>query len=240
MKFYSPGILFILQKTFIYVKIIVKGGDDMPSGMIHLAIANEIAKYKNIENKDRFFVGSLSPDSGNKDENHYKYALKDGRKTYSLKNIRKDYSDEIKNDPLVLGYYLHVLTDVLFRDFIFSWYHTPDDEKSKKEKVGMLHRDYSRLNSYISAEYGIKTNINPSFAEKNRLFEEKGLSAEAVISDFEKNLSYPESYYEGDFEYLTPERTDEFISYAVCICLAEINSLDGIGEFVDEEARGLI
>ena len=99
----------------------------MPSWSIHLAMAKKLNKKLKLD-KDLFFFGNLIPDInyGNKltrKDTHF-------NKTFKCKNcpsetlpdineFLKSYSNKLK-DPLILGYYTHLLTDYYFNNYVFT------------------------------------------------------------------------------------------------------------------------
>ncbi len=204
----------------------------MASRIIHLAVTNELLKSIQVKDLNRLKFGVLLPDTGEKESSHFKYTFEEGkRKTYGLSEFRQKYGSIILKDDLYLGYYLHLVQDVVFRDFIYNWYHI---DMNIKERAEILHRDYRSLNRYTVKKYNISSEICiPEDFESEEIcnhcnFDIKWLSA-ALTEDCECK-------YNENPEYLTYNRADEYISYATQISKRELDALHGIGEFTDERA----
>ncbi len=96
----------------------------MPSWPIHLKIAKEVNKKLNLDN-DLFYYGNLIPDVDNNTKinrfvAHYYGNLKFpncNENMIDIKSFIKDYKDKM-NNPLILGYYCHLLTDNYYNDYI--------------------------------------------------------------------------------------------------------------------------
>lgn len=109
----------------------------MPSWNIHLAVAKKVNKKYNLE-KNSFYLGNTLPDV------NYEMIVK--RKDTHFYNIKcekcpkeilpnpvdflKIYKDKIKNSPLLLGYYSHILTDYYYNNYIFTncWVQNKDND----------------------------------------------------------------------------------------------------------------
>ena len=210
----------------------------MPSRIIHLAVAEELLKLTDIPDKHRFMLGTLLPDAGEKSETHlfYSFTEKDGtlRRTAALRSFRALFDEKILKDSLILGYYLHLLQDVLFRDYIYIWYHQDCNTNGKQETI---HRDYSAINRLIIEKFNLKNDIRIPDGFKNeeicRYFKfDTATLIEKLNNDFsQKILKSP--------EYLTSERASEFIVYASNKCKDEISALKGEGNFFCEKALPL-
>lgn len=90
----------------------------MPSWSIHLKIGKELNKKLNINN-DSFMFGSLIPDADSdwkigRFKAHYYGNLKfpkcPNENMIDLKAFINDYKEYMQN-PLIIGYYCHLLTD---------------------------------------------------------------------------------------------------------------------------------
>jgi hypothetical protein len=104
------------------------GSDFMPSWSVHLAIAKKVSDKLKID-RDLFSFGNLIPDT-NKDcklgryEAHYyndklPYTTCPNEKMIDLNHFMEDYKKHITN-PLILGYYAHLLTDNFYNNIVYS------------------------------------------------------------------------------------------------------------------------
>lgn len=113
----------------------------MPSWIVHLATANEIIKKIKIENENSFLIGNLIPDAERyviKDfsiyvpykVSHYsEIQIIDGNKE-ELPNIEKfikNYKNHLDN-PIVLGYLTHILTDYYWNKTTYLRYTIRDNQ----------------------------------------------------------------------------------------------------------------
>ena len=58
----------------------------------------------------------------------------------------------MEKDDLYLGYYLHLIQDMLYRRFMYGEHGWNSSAPGNVEK---LHRDYEILNEYVSKKYGL-------------------------------------------------------------------------------------
>ena len=92
----------------------------MASRILHLIVAKEIIKQIKIKDENRFKFGMILPDAYNGDidkaSSHMKIVICDGRKkTYDLTQFKREFAKEIYENDLYLGYYLHLLQDMIYR-----------------------------------------------------------------------------------------------------------------------------
>lgn len=140
----------------------------MASSIIHIAVANEINKILNRNNK-KLLIGSIAPDIAkligmNKKDSHFQD--KDDtlpRLDEFLKKYKKDL-----NDDFVLGYYIHLYTDYLwFKYFEPDFYkngviHKLDGKIENippEKKMEYFYNDYTNLNIKLIDEYNLDLSI---------------------------------------------------------------------------------
>ena len=146
----------------------------MASRIMHLAVAGEICKEINIRDINRFRLGIILPDAYSSGINtavsHQKTKILNGTKiTYKLRNFRETYHDEIIQDDLYLGYYMHLIQDILFRQFVYEKYKWDPKPQGNVDK---LHNDYRLLNTYIIEKYNISSElIIPADIIQEKLFD---------------------------------------------------------------------
>ena len=87
----------------------------MASGIIHLAIIEKICEEYRCKDRARLNFGAVLPDfSGNRNKAHFRAVVWDRNKqTYDLTAFREKFGDRIFDDDLYLGYYLHLVQDIL-------------------------------------------------------------------------------------------------------------------------------
>ena len=140
----------------------------MASSMIHIAVANEINKILNRNNK-KLLIGSIAPDIAkligmNKKDSHFQ----DKDDTLPcLDEFLKKYKKDL-NDDFVLGYYIHLYTDYLwFKYFEPDFYkngviHKLDgtiENIPPEKKMEYFYNDYTNLNIKLIDEYNLDLSI---------------------------------------------------------------------------------
>ena len=87
----------------------------MASSMIHLAIIQCIIVKTEFNNLDRLRLGVILPDGAVSGNSHLKKMIcEQTRVTYDLEFYREKYGEQMKTDELYLGYYLHLIQDILY------------------------------------------------------------------------------------------------------------------------------
>lgn len=140
----------------------------MASSMIHIAVANEINRTLNRNNK-KLLIGSIAPDIAkligmNKKDSHFQ----DKDDTLPcLDEFLKKYKKDL-NDDFVLGYYIHLYTDYLwFKYFEPDFYkngviHKLDgtiENIPSEKKMEYFYNDYTNLNIKLIDEYNLDLSI---------------------------------------------------------------------------------
>ena len=128
----------------------------MASSMIHIAVANEVNKKLN-RNKRELLIGSIAPDIS-------KLLNQSKLKSHFLDDIEADIPNIDKflikyknnlNDDFVMGYYIHLYTDYLWRKYFFPEIYDNNTltklngEKfvcTDKEMQYYIYNDYTNLN----------------------------------------------------------------------------------------------
>ena len=86
----------------------------MPCWSIHLGVCREVNKKYKLDN-DLVLFGSILPDFLDRSYSHYY----DGGPLPNFDLFLNKFKDNI-NNPLVIGYYIHLLTDYYYNDYIYS------------------------------------------------------------------------------------------------------------------------
>ena len=140
----------------------------MASSMIHIAVANELNKTLNRDNK-KLLIGSIAPDIAKligrtKIVSHFQ------DKDDDLPNLNKflsEYKSDLSDD-FVLGYYIHIFTDYLwFKYFVPDFYENGIIYKldgtieniSVDRKINYFYNDYTNLNIKLIDEYNLDLSI---------------------------------------------------------------------------------
>ena len=106
----------------------------MPSWNIHISIANKLNKKLKLD-KNSFYIGVTLPDVDNtmnikKNETHY-YNIKHNKFSDILLPNFNDFLNDYKNklnNPIVIGMYVHLLTDYFYNNEIINKYYLKNND----------------------------------------------------------------------------------------------------------------
>lgn len=194
----------------------------MASSIIHYAITCELIKRRQFNNPDRLKLGSILVDSGYNGNSHMKISVAGGhKKTYDLEGFRSIYGELMKQDDLYLGYYLHLIQDIMYRHFVYDKYHWNPLIPGNVEK---LHRDYAIGNYYVVQKYDLKNEvIIPADFDKEPINRICSFNLEGLVQNMN---SYFVPIEDDDIFFFTKEMTDEYIAEAVKYCTQELANLE--------------
>lgn len=194
----------------------------MASSIIHYAITCELIKRRQFNNPDRLKLGSILVDSGYNGNSHMKISVAGGHKnTYDLDGYKSIYGELMKQDDLYLGYYLHLIQDILYRHLVYDKYHWNPLIPGNVEK---LHRDYVIGNFYVVQKYNLKNEVTiPADFDKEPINQVCSFDLEGLVQNMN---SYFEPSEEDDIFFFTKEMADEYIAEAVGYCIQELDNLE--------------
>ena len=202
----------------------------MASSIMHVAISTGVLRaFPDIE-RNRFLLGSMFPDAAGPGNGHRKINVCDGtKKTYDLPGFRRQFAEQLKHDPLYLGYYLHLVQDLVFRVYVYRTHHWDPMPEGNRER---LHNDYAITNSYIIERYGLTPDLELP----------EGIASEPLFADENFDLGgFLESYHtyfgkkvDGDIFFFTKEMADECIAMCLSRCIAEVQAIRTGTGFIDE------
>lgn len=154
----------------------------MPSIMIHLKVGYEIGKRLNLNSYD-YYLGLLAPDAPNADS----FAPKDERwSAHVRREDLKEWREELnifyqKNKDkypkyFLLGYYIHILTDIIFDDFFYF------DIRKEIQKNNSIKLDGHEIMSKDMEKYYFEefTNIKNILKSKNDTYQINNISEELL------------------------------------------------------------
>ena len=223
----------------------------MASRIIHLAITNELIKKYHFKNVARLKFGTVLPDAyatgkfiGDCTDksteitiagSHFKISVcGNNKRTYDFTRFRTMFLDLMKKDDLYLGYYLHLIQDILFRHFVYDEYHWNPTVPGNVER---LHRDYAITNYYIIQKYGVRDDVEvPDNFEKEPICDVYPFEPYRFLREMKEDFkTVAEKDWEEDIFFFTREMADEYIQRAVLFCMEELRALkngeDGIDEY---------
>lgn len=202
----------------------------MASLIMHLTVAQKMINENKIK-KDteyQFLLGTVLPDFCLSANAHYRCS-EGGKRFFNISKFREKHLDKIKKDPLYLGYYLHLVQDIIFRDLMYNKYNW---DPTIPGNVAKLYGDYRKLNSYLIKKYSLSSDIIKRLddiykeALKEFIYEPMYLKDE-----LKKDFSIKE---EGDFFFYTPEMTEEFIDKATALCISELLAINNNSGYMNE------
>ena len=204
-------------------------GKFMASSIIHYAITCELIKKRHFKNPDRLKFGSVLVDAGYNGNSHLKISVAGGHKnTYDFDGYRNMFGRLMKEDDLYLGYYLHLVQDIIYRHFVYDKYHWNPMIPGNVEK---LHRDYAIGNYYVVRKYDLKNEIRiPADFGKEAINSICSFDLDGLIRDMN---SYFVPVEDDDIFFFTREMADEYISEAVEYCVRELDDLEQQKEGTD-------
>lgn len=196
----------------------------MASRLMHLAVADSLLKEFNIKNPNRFRLGSILPDAKNDSHlraaPHYQISLPGGLLSYDLDAFRSEFGERIYSDDLYLGYYLHLIQDMVYRHFMYA---LPHWDARIWENVLQLHSDYRKINRYLIDSRGMINGLTPpedfESEDLNRRFE---FDIHVFLRELERDF---EIIQEGEYHHFTPAMADEYLARASELCRRELNAI---------------
>lgn len=193
----------------------------MASSIIHYAITCELLNRRNFNNPDRLKLGSILVDVGFNGNSHMKISVAGGHKrTYDLEGFRNRYGKLMAEDDLYLGYYLHLIQDIIYRHFVYDKYHWNPSIPGNPER---LHRDYAIGNFYVVGKYNLKNEVViPEDFESEEINQICSFDLERLVRDMD---SYFVPVEDDEIFFFTKEMADEYIAEAVDYCSQELDKL---------------
>ena len=180
----------------------------MPSWTIHCYIANKISESLNID-KNTFLFANIMPDidSGNYYTHYYGTYICENCKDEDLPDIDRFlnvYKDKLSN-PLILGYYCHLLTDFCFNNYAYSNKWLIENGKTvgvynadgRKTYLGYHHRQEAKRKDFIRFDKDLDENYNivyPVYNE-NIISNLKLLNPKFISADEIKPMLNKMNYY---------------------------------------------
>lgn len=194
----------------------------MAQRLIHYLLGEMLSKEIELKNKERFLLGSVMPDAYKelkyRDKTHF--ANRTDGTYFDFNLFREKFGRQMNEDDLYLGYYMHLVEDVFYRQFIHrDQFRVPNGS----EEVLILHNDYHILNSYIVSKY----NCQNILQDKINLDSEKIMEiAEFRIDEFLHDLAGDFSEkIQGETVFITEDMLDQFIEEYVPIMLEELKAV---------------
>ncbi len=208
----------------------------MASRVLHLAVLEELMKVIPVKDKNRLRLGCILPDAYNpnvpKSDSHLKiYVCGKSKKTYDLDGYLSLYGGEM-DDDLYIGYYLHLIQDLVFRELLYDKYQWNPAIPGNVER---LHNDYRLINAYVIKKYGVKNDIQMISNLKNeKLYSLYPFETEVFLNDLAWDF---QEEAVGESFFFTEAMADEFVTLAMENCRKELQALKEGKHYVDAYER---
>lgn len=202
----------------------------MASWMVHLRIADGLLDDLGISNAEQFVVGNIAPDCGEMDsEGNYvpeKYIThwqksKKGVETRADEFYEKYIARGTPDASFYLGYYCHLITDVLWKKKIFLPVRERFADKFKKDKnfIWEIKADWYGLDHLFLLDhpdfraFGIFENIKAFPNRYLDYYSENAIEKQIrYITNFYNNYSWDS---DRDYIYLNKDQWDAFTAEAI-------------------------
>ena len=134
--------------------------------------------------------------------------------------FREKFDRQINEDSLYLGYYMHLVEDVFYRQFI----HRDEFRITKSQKeISMLHNDYHILNSYIVSKFNCQNILQEKInLDSEKIMEIAEFRIEGFLKDFAGDFS---DKTQGETVFITENMLDQFIEEYVPVMLEELRAV---------------
>lgn len=234
----------------------------MPSWSIHLAIAKKVNTKLKL-NEDLFLYGNLIPDvdkgtSITRYDAHYynknlPFPTVPQEKMIDINKFLDIYKNKL-NNPLILGYYSHLLTDQFYNEIVYTTRWVQDNEnnivgiKFKNNKILKIdiedkkrlkrkykHYDFELYGKYLFNDEKIPIPTNAMLIKDNvNYLDGKFLTDELVeyrlnylktgFSDFNK-LNIKEKIFKHKYKLFTKEELDVIMDDCVDMVIKKIKEV---------------
>ena len=231
----------------------------MPSWSIHLAIAKKVNNKLNL-NKDLFLYGNLIPDVDKgtiikryeahfyNHDLHFPEVPKEDM--IDMDKFLSVYKDKLSN-PLILGYYSHLLTDQFYNEKVYTtrWVQDNDNniigirlkdnkvlkidiEDKNRLKAKYKHYDFELYGKYLFKDNKVEVPINKKVIKDNiKYLDNSFLTNELVdnrikylnneFTNFNK-LSIKEKLFKHNYNLFTKEELDNMLEECTDMIIEKI------------------
>lgn len=233
----------------------------MPSWSVHLAIAKKINEKLKL-NEDLFLYGNLIPDvdKGTKItryEAHYynenlPFPTVPQEKMIDINKFLNVYK-EVLNNPLILGYYSHILTDQFYNEKVYTtkWIQDEnnniigikfnnkileiDKEDKKKLKRKYKHKDFELYGKYLFNNGNVFIPKNKKLNKENAKYLKNNFLTDELIdyrfnylnNDFTKfnKLSLYEKIFKHKYSLFTKNELDIIMNECIEMVITKIKEV---------------
>ena len=204
--------------------------------MMHLAVTEELIKRYGPGGADRLRFGTVLPDAVTDRReyslSHFRIKTGGGGRAYDLTAFRNRFGDLMKTDGLYLGYYLHLIQDLVYRHFVYDEYRWDPVPEGNVER---LHGDYRQANAYVIRRYGLTADIRvPDAFENEPLNGVAAFDIPALIRELKRDTEPAEP---RERFFFTDSMADEYIRRAAEQCGRELDALKNGADSVNKRSE---
>ncbi len=206
----------------------------MASTTMHMAITKIVAEEMQLENTERLMLGAVIPDAyagaGLKAVSHLDaFVCGNAKKTYDLTAFRERFAEQMASDSLYLGYYLHLVQDLAYRDFVYREHRW---NPYISGNVQRLHNDYALLNTYVIRKYHLLNTVTvPENFPEEPIHMLGPFDIKHFLDDLNRQFL---PYHEGGIFFFTEAMADSYIQRTAGKCIRELKALSANERYMDE------
>lgn len=207
----------------------------MAQRTIHYLFGELFSQAVPLRDKNRFLLGSILPDAfaepHQRDVTHFTNTSLPGNQAfYDFGRFREQFAALIACDDLYLGYYMHLVEDNFFRQFIYSQ-HGLGELVRGKAGFTILHDDYHRLNAHIVTKYDLTYGITrPDGLEHEPLYSIVPFTADSFLEQMRGDFNEQPT---GSTRFLTEALLDEFLEKYLADGIKELRCVSAGGSYLD-------
>lgn len=195
----------------------------MPCWTIHLGVATKLNEEYKL-NKNRFLYGSILPDVSSTNVYGRDFSHFFGTKMHDVcpeevivdvERFRKTYEENLDKE-LILGYYVHILTDFFYNDYVFKNFFVRDEFD---HIVGLKTREGDLIIPNPNDTRGRRKYKQRDFVNFGKLLLKNGkIEIPSSLEEIEKQLNLLNNHFlereevKERLEYLSSEEFIEFNS----------------------------
>lgn len=199
----------------------------MAQRTIHYLFGEILSREVTLRDKGRFLLGSVLPDAfseaSQRDLTHFTNKdLPNSQIYFDFTAFRNQFGSFIQADDFYAGYYMHLVEDDFYRQFLRK---TPlkDNLPRSQQEVARLHRDYHLLNAYIVRRYQIRNRlVLPADFQTEPINRIAHFTLDRFLEDMQHDFTETP---QGDTYFLTETMLDQFVEQYIPLAVKELTSL---------------
>lgn len=206
----------------------------MAQRTVHMLFAVLAADRVSVNDKNRFFIGSLLPDAyqdpAERKKAHFIRYLPDENSLYFDFHAYLDlFHDRVIRDDLYLGYYAHLVGDAFYRYYLY--YEKKLMARLQACQLDVLHDDYRILNAFIARNYDMPVSFTvPEDFDREQIHTVTRFDIAETVRAYQDDLTVTA---DGHTVYLTEDMLREFADRYSGPLAAELNSVRSGGSLLD-------